>query len=394
MKKHLIATAVVAAFAAPAMAQNATMYGILDVGYNSAKLVGTYSAGAADAEVKKSSINAGNMSSSRLGVTGSEDLGGGMAAIYTAEFGLKITDPSFSGSSNDVNSATFDNRQTFAGLKGAFGQVTVGRQLSLTHGVIAGSEAGGANNVIGSTTYTGGNSTTDFRETPFYGNSAYLIRANNAMVYTSPNLNGVTISGLVSRTKVASEDIANIDADTRVQGLAVRYTSGPLAIAGSMTTIKVTATLTTAASFGLMGRTPAGNNEVDIKQSETALGASYDLGAAKIFANYLITKATGADDGVDFDEKKRTATNIGITAPFGASSVFASYGTGKTTLVDADGLAGVANDKEKFRGYQLGYVYNLSKRSNLYAVYGNVRADDGADTLKATMYAVGARHSF
>jgi len=105
MKKHLIALAATAAVALPALAQSpsgssVTLYGIAD-----ASLVRTNNVGGSG----RTGLDSGYLQSSRFGFRGSEDLGGGLRAIFTLESGYNID--------NGANSsAIFFNRQSFVGL--------------------------------------------------------------------------------------------------------------------------------------------------------------------------------------------------------------------------------------------------------------------------------------
>jgi len=57
---------------------------------------------------------------SRIGLKGSEDLGGGLEAIYQFEFQVEVDD-------GDKNGDTFSQRNIFVGLKGGFGTVKAGK---------------------------------------------------------------------------------------------------------------------------------------------------------------------------------------------------------------------------------------------------------------------------
>ena len=75
MKKHLIAAAVAAAVAVPAVAQ-VTVYGLFDAAYTDIK---TTTAAAVTTKTNDY-VDSGRMSGSRLCFRGAEDLGGGLKA--------------------------------------------------------------------------------------------------------------------------------------------------------------------------------------------------------------------------------------------------------------------------------------------------------------------------
>jgi hypothetical protein len=96
---------------------------------------------------------AGSESTSRLGFRGTEDLGGGMSAFFTAEFQLYPTNESLSG--DKVNG--LNNRQTFVGLKkNGIGQAAIGTQYTPIHLAISRTTAAQQNNVVGDVIYAGG----------------------------------------------------------------------------------------------------------------------------------------------------------------------------------------------------------------------------------------------
>jgi predicted porin len=90
MKKLLIATAALAMVAGTAQAQSSvTVYGLLDV-----STVSTDSNALATNVVTKTTNTGGDgqLSGSRLGFRGTEDLGGGLKANFVAEFGFSPTE--------------------------------------------------------------------------------------------------------------------------------------------------------------------------------------------------------------------------------------------------------------------------------------------------------------
>lgn len=125
MKKSLIQAALAAAFAvaiaAPSQAQsNVTVYGIVDTG-----VVFTTNANAAGDSITKVPTLTGSVPS-RLGFRGVEDLGGGLQAVFVLENGLSV-DTGTAGQGGRLF-----GRQANVGLKGAWGTLTLGRQINMT----------------------------------------------------------------------------------------------------------------------------------------------------------------------------------------------------------------------------------------------------------------------
>ena len=128
MKKSLLALVALGAFAGAAHAQSSvTLYGIIDEG-----LLFNNNAGGKHLY----SMASGVMQGSRFGLRGTEDLGGGLKAIFTLENGF------------DVNSGKLGQgglmfgRQAYVGLSSQYGTVTLGRQYDSVVDFVGPLEAG------------------------------------------------------------------------------------------------------------------------------------------------------------------------------------------------------------------------------------------------------------
>ena len=128
MNKTLIVAAAAASFATVAHAQSSvTLYGVLDAGI-------TYTSNVQPAlgQAGKSRWAMGSgIDQSRFGLRGSEDLGGGLKAIFTLESGFNI------GNGKFANSNGMFNRQAFVGLSSQYGTVTLGKQYDATQDYLA-----------------------------------------------------------------------------------------------------------------------------------------------------------------------------------------------------------------------------------------------------------------
>jgi len=189
MKKTLIVAAVAASFATAANAQSSvTLYGLIDAGF-------TYVSNEAAPNTAKGSaaafrLSSGNINGSRWGLRGTEDLGGGMKAIFTLESGFSMGD----GSAGQGPAKTVANpnpsgrefgRQAFAGISTAqFGTVTLGRQYDSVVDYLA------------PMTATGGWGGTYFAHPFDNDNADNSFRVNNSVKYQSANYSGFTFGGL------------------------------------------------------------------------------------------------------------------------------------------------------------------------------------------------------
>ncbi|KQQ32497.1 porin [Duganella sp. Leaf126] len=124
----VIAGAVLAALstlgtATPALAQsNVTIYGIIDTGVEYLS-----NAGPGGSALR---VSSGGMNNSRLGFRGSEDLGGGLKAVFNLESGLLTDVGAYDGG--------LFRRQANVGLEGAFGRVVIGRSFTTVYDFIVG----------------------------------------------------------------------------------------------------------------------------------------------------------------------------------------------------------------------------------------------------------------
>ncbi|WP_347555040.1 porin [Robbsia sp. KACC 23696] len=165
MKKSLLLAALLGAGVMSAHAQSSvTLYGIVDAGVQYvSNSVGT----------SKFGFQSGGDFGDRWGLKGTEDLGGGLSAIFNLENGFNIGTGNFSAAGTEFN------RQAFVGLASKqYGTLTFGRQYAPTTDLI---EAYGPAAVGGIGTFPGDISDMDNG-----------IRVNNSIKYKSLTYNGLT----------------------------------------------------------------------------------------------------------------------------------------------------------------------------------------------------------
>ena len=353
MKKTLIAMAVLAASGA-SFAQ-VTLYGVTGGQFQSQK---TEATGAAD--IKEDGFgNVSAIGSSRFGLRGTEDLGGGLSASFNLEASVGVANgTTTNGVSNTANTnvtSPLFNRQSWAGLSGGFGAVRLGRSKTPFYDTLEMSDPFAIT----------GLSTVGLEQTPSG-------RTSNSLFYATPNtLGGFAVNALYGAWDTTGATTGA--AETTNMGLSVGYSAGPLAV-----------------SFGL------GNAEViTATTAETdgqALSATYDFGVAKVFAGYAKTKAEGDTAVNSYTEDDEF--NIGVTMPMGAVTLLAGLGRNSRTTV-ANGVETAASTGDG-NDWVLGAYYNLSKRTVAYVkagVTGQFDFDSGA-SRETTGSAIGIRHAF
>ncbi|MCX7277355.1 MAG: porin [Burkholderiales bacterium] len=345
MKKSLIALAVLASTGAAMAQSSVTLYGIVDVNLQSQK--DEINAGTSNA-VRQTSLSSGGVSTSRWGLKGSEDLGGGLKANFVLENG-------FDASTGAAAGAQF-NRQSWVGVSGGFGELRLGNDYT------ARDDINGAAHAVFDSAF----SPSVFIE------SGYNSNPNNQIKYLTPSFSG--FSGAVSYA--LGENKAK-SASGNAEGVAavnVQYAAGPVYVGIAYQEDK-----------GPVAASATGKANKD-----TFLNATYDLGVAKILASYRDVKNTLANgsgaNSVSFD--KQRVYQIGADVPVGAALVVsAGYAHSKSELAGINDVTG--------NGFAIGASYSLSKRTSIYTALNYSKAkQDGSDDLKSSVYAVGVRHAF
>ena len=121
MKKFAIALAVLPAAAAVHAQSNVTLYGLVDAGVEYVN-----HASATGGSITR--LTSGGMNTSRFGLRGSEDLGGGLKAIFQLEGGIFIDNGTADGPAGSLF-----RRQANVGLEGGFGRLVVGRSYTTAY---------------------------------------------------------------------------------------------------------------------------------------------------------------------------------------------------------------------------------------------------------------------
>ena len=415
MKKSLLAVAAIGAFASAAQAQSSvTVYGILDVGFQGATQHTGTGAAQNGAQFGESAEQ-----TSRLGFKGTEDLGGGRQALFTAEFTLFPTDPVLSGNTQ----GGLQNRQTFVGLhQNGVGAATIGTQYTGIFNEAAVTDPGQLNNVAGGLIYAvggvaggvgaqnitgvdgsaGGNvgfttrtsNTLNIQTDSFAG-----FRANAAYVLNDQNSNQTTSSSAGTTGGIWNTNGWGLGVDYTLnkfyataqyqafkqQTVATNGVNGGIGFVNGGTEITKIATNT----LNVASVTGNANTPLNVQDNQAYVAATYDFGILKAYAQYVNRKVSDSFDSTYY--YKRQAEQIGVRSYITPTvEAWGSAGLGRVTAY------GQGQPTANFNGWQLGSNYWLSKRTNLYAIYGNVNQTTavGNTSQNAQQYAVGVRHTF
>jgi predicted porin len=408
MKKSLFAIAAVTAFAGAAQAQSSvTVYGLLDVGYVGGNERVSTSAGAAKQTF--STIGQSAQSTSRLGFRGTEDLGGGTSAFFNFETALT------------PGAATFSTLQTRAaniGLaKKGMGRATIGTQNTVVTDAIGPTLTGQFNNMTGSmifasftgtpTTGSTGGSSFTAAGNPNGNTDAFTFRTSSTLKLQSEKIAGFQLGAMVvlnnnNKTQGAAPAATPVgytggNDNQNGWGLGANYQWKKLIVTAAYQSLSAKdpfsatvaqanngiATVGAPAAYGLA----VGTN---VKDNQAYAGATYDFGILKAYVSWIDRKVTSQINSNAY--AKRTAQEVGVRGNFTPKiEAYASVGNGRVTTF------GVGIPTANIVGYQLGTSYILSKRTNLYAIYGASGTSSASGTnnsYNANNYAIGMRHTF
>ena len=353
MKKSLIAIAALAAAGAAAAQSSVTMYGQVNTGYEHSKTDITI--GGVKTTTKTTGFQNDRVKTSRLGFKGEEALGNGLSATFALEMG-------FDSANGEFAESAF-NRKATVGLKGAFGEVRIGKDSTPMN------EFDGSFKAIDRTTtlakqVAGRDASWEGRPTGLFYNGSF---------------SGVNVSAAIGNDskRVKTADVTTDKKDTAVYGLGLGYNGGAWAV-GAAVQLDTEKTL----SGGLSG---------DVKTTNYGVGASYDFNVAKVYGQYeggqYKNKASTDADKYSYDQFA-----VGVSAPFGATTLSAEYAYNK-----AKDTAGDVSTKYKGNVFAVQAEYAFSKRTSLVARAGQVanwKNETTNDKSSTQEYTVGLRHKF
>jgi predicted porin len=279
--------------------------------------------------------------SSRIGFKGTEDLGGGLKAGFLLEAGFDV--------GNGQAQGRFFGRESNVYLEGGFGKLRLGN-MGPTAAYFATAD------YISMHNHDTGTSSDAFYLYP--GN------ATNMIAYTSPSFGGLVVEAQYGLKEAGTKN-------TLV--LAANYDRGPLHL-----------------GFGYVdGPTTIGGIGLD-DTKEVGVRGLYELGAFTVGAYWI--RNTVEAPGLDVE---RDAWRLAGMYAFGNNELHANVGGAGKFKANGSSLA----DTDATQ-WTLGYNYNLSKRTKVYAFYTKV--DNGsvqnyyssAAGSDFSSLAVGLRHNF
>lgn len=404
MNKKLVVLAVAGAFASPLAVQaqtaNVTLYGRVNLDLEFVKgktcqsgatagggggsqfptACSALSTAAANNVISDPTVTRVSSNTSRFGLRGTEALGGGLVAIFQLESNV-----SWDGGNN--SNSGLASRESFVGLQGSWGKVTMGHFLPPIDDLhlIFGNAPTLGSSILATSNLWG------FGSLGNQGNGGFDVRPGNSIRYDSPNMQGFTTawqysardgSGNTQQTPFGGE---NGDHTSEMRhafefGVNGIYANGPVTAGLSYTTHKkirqyTSDSLASAGSAGTSALNPFNANDDDI-----TLTGAYDFGTImqgfglRLGAVYEKTKYQTPTGDI-----KRDFWGISGTIPAGGGKVYLYYGKagkGKGSATDGESVGNLTHGGDTGAStWEASYSYSLSPRTLLYAGYVKIDND-------------------
>ncbi|MBX3655011.1 MAG: porin [Ramlibacter sp.] len=319
MKTKLVLAGALAVCAGAASAQSSVqLMGTADIYAGSKRMAGD--AGRA------SVVNSGGMTTSWFGVKGTEDLGGGLQAKFALTSFIQVD----SGNQGRFPNDPFFSRDANVSLAGSFGTVTLGRGL--------------APNFLPTVIFNPFGDSFTFAplvlhaNVPLFNGTGWAATTPsdtgwaNEIIYSTPNF-----SGLSANVHYQFGEVAGNSSPKNV-GFNVLYFHGPFAATAFYERDQITNPAASA---------PFATGD---KKTDWMLGASYDAKVVKGFLTYGKAKS-------DTLVPQARTVSLGASVPVGLGKVL--VGAARTRV----------NPGNTRSTLSIGYDYNLSKSTDVYAMY-------------------------
>jgi len=366
MNKKLVAVAVAGLLAAPLAAQaqtaNVTLYGRLNMTMEAVNGQAVDPNLPASAAPVNRTLYRVNSNSSRLGVKGSESLGGGLSAIFQIESSVQA----------DITGGVFASRDTFVGLQGTWGTYRMGWMQAPyddIHAIFGDVPTLTTSILSTAALWAQGSQSQD--------NGGFDNRLGNSIRYDTPNM-----KGFVAGLQISAYDFSpssggggttfGTDAQAKRHGyvgsLAGTYANGPF---------------------------QAG---VGYQWNQKVRGPSLNDYAVSVAANWNfgVVKIGGVYERLDYDvfnnsDLTRNFFALSATAPIGPGELYAFYGVAKNGTGPKGAKVGqlAAGDNTGAAQWEISYTYALSKRTLAYTGFVQTRnADNAAYNFNINPYTV------
>ncbi|CAN0625587.1 general bacterial porin, GBP family [Burkholderia multivorans] len=346
MRKHLAAASLLLSLAGIASAQSSvTLYGIVDAGiaYRSSERTGSAGAYTGHPNV---ALTSGNLSGSRWGLRGAEDLGDGWRALFVLENGFDITNGQSGQGGRQFG------RQAFVGVgSNRYGAVTLGRQYTSLDDFVS---------PVGPSSFIGG-----FGAHPGdIDDLDQTARVDNSVKYTSATYAGFTFGALYGfGGQPGSMNQRN------TWSVGAGYALGPLHVGVGYERSDNSKSGPDDTTIGKWQGSDDGlfNSSINEgyasarSQQIVATGATYDFGSTVVGVNYSNVQYRAGDRSLFAGH-----ANFNVAGVFASwkvqpqAQLFAGYSYTRGSGIDGLG------DAAQYHNVTLGAVYDLSVRTSVY----------------------------
>ncbi|RQR79180.1 porin [Burkholderia sp. Bp9012] len=354
----LIVTLLTGAVSSLASAQSSvTMYGILDENL-------TYNTNVNGKHLV--SMGSGGLQSTRWGIRGVEDLGGGTKALFMLENGFNITNGALSNANPGSSQGLEFGRQAWIGLGNDLGTVTIGRQYDSVVDFLG---------KLSIADQWGGSITAHPADIDNFNNTG---RVNNAIKVASASYQGLKVDGLYSLGGIAGH--ASRD---QVWSLGAGYDSGALTVGVGYLNVRNpnvgfygdNGASTAVSANGVYFTSPVTSGFASARSMQViGAGAAYTIGKATLGMTYSNTRflslgdtSTSGPNPLHYSGSA-TFNDVELNLRFQATPALV-LGTAVNYLKSGTVASTTAtNDGATYWQGAIGADYVLSKRTDVYIV--------------------------
>ncbi|MFM0736114.1 porin [Paraburkholderia xenovorans] len=339
MKKLVLSSLSLVLFGAAGVAHaqsSVTLYGLIDTGLSYT----SNSSGSSNYQQASGLLNG-----DRFGLRGSEDLGGGLKAIFVLENGFNLSTGKLG-----QNGLEF-GRQAFVGLSSdQYGALTLGRQYDSVVDYLGPLSLNG--------TQYGGTLAAHPFDNDNLNNS---VRINNSVKFQSVDYAGLKFGALYGFSNAAGSF-----ANSRAYSVGGSYEFGGLKVAAGYLQLNGTGSATNSG-----GAVPTGDSTFNAGSQRTyGAGVNYAFGAANVglvvtqtqlsSATSISSGASGQTNGLVLTSGSARFTNYEVNARYALTPAWTLSGAYTYTDASLDGVS------PKYQQITLQTDYALSKRTDVY----------------------------
>ncbi|SDC86072.1 porin [Paraburkholderia lycopersici] len=365
-----------------------TLYGLIDTSITYVNNQRTASPGAGSSNW---SMLSGNLSASRWGLRGREDLGGGTAAIFALENGFSSNTGALSQKGVDMF-----GRQAWVGLQSnALGTLTLGRQYDMILNFVTPLGASGSG--------WGGN----LAMHPYDNDdSIQNIRINNSVKYVSPTYRGLTFGAMYGFSNTPGEFGNNA-----AWSVGLGYANGPLSLGAGY--LKINRDSNSANANGAVPTTDGSATITGGSEQIWAIAGRYAFGPHSVgvaWSHSATDDVTGVFAGGSTSALKGRSLvfdNFSVDGRYFVTSALSLSAEYTYTMARFDSSTGQTRPKWNEVVAQVDYAFTRRTDAYLEGVYQSVSGGKGNAVFNASVYsltpssnsnqvvvALGLRHRF